>query len=297
VYEGQTATFRIAVVNDADEPVTLTSLVDSIYGDLDGMGTCAVPQQLAVNAIYTCEFDAVITETETDVVTAIAVDDDGSTAQDDDDATVTVLPVELGIDKSNDAPLVTIERPSGETFDLPTAEVGSTVTFTLAFTVTPDAGVSGVTISDVLPLGLDYVDGSATSTAEMVFQGYDAASRTLSWSAATLDASGQVTYQVTVAAGADELVQPLRNLAVIDSDQTDPEDDESEVFVPTVPAAATSLPTLPPTDVVTTGTPAAGGTGLPMALAILAGLVMLALALLPAPVVRRSIGRRGGGHR
>ena len=297
VYPGQTVTFSIAVVNDSDEAVTLTSLVDSIYGDLDGMGTCAVPQQLAANAIYRCEFDAVITETETDVVTAIAVDDDGSSDQDDDDATVTVLPVALDIEKSNDAPLETIELPDGSTVDLPTAEVGSTVTYTLAFTVTPDAGVRGATITDVLPAGLDYVDGSATSTDQMVFQGYDAATRTLSWLAETLDASGQVTYQVIVAAGADELAQPLENLAVIDSDQTEPEDDESEVFVPTVPAAATSKPTLPPTDAAAPTTPASAGTGLPMVLAVLAGLVMLALALVPAPIARRAIGPKGGRTR
>ena len=116
VYAGETVTFHISVVNDSDEAVTMTSLVDSIYGDLDGQGTCVVPQAMAADAIYTCEFDAVITETETDVVTVHAVDDDGSSDADDDDATVTVIErPTLAIEKSNDAPLETIELPDATT--------------------------------------------------------------------------------------------------------------------------------------------------------------------------------------
>ena len=123
----------------------------------------------------------------------------------------------------------------------------------------------------------------------MHFQGYDATTRTLSWSAATLTASGEVTYQVTVADGADELAQPLQNLAVIDSDQTDPEEDDSDVFVPTVPAAETSKPTLPPTDAVAdAGTTAPTGTSLSLVLVALAGLATPALGLIPARTVRRS---------
>ena len=38
VYAGETVTFHISVVNDSDEAVTMTNLVDSIYGDLDGQG-------------------------------------------------------------------------------------------------------------------------------------------------------------------------------------------------------------------------------------------------------------------
>ena len=53
VFAGETVTFTINVINHSDEAVTLTSLTDSIYGDLDGQGTCVVPQAMAADAIYT----------------------------------------------------------------------------------------------------------------------------------------------------------------------------------------------------------------------------------------------------
>ena len=53
------------------------------------------PGRWRADAVYTCSFDAVITATETDIVTAIAVDDDGTEDTDDDDATVTVKPAEF----------------------------------------------------------------------------------------------------------------------------------------------------------------------------------------------------------
>lgn len=91
---GSTATFTIRVTNTGVEAVTLNSLLDTVYGDLNGKGTCSVPQTIAVGASYECSFTADVTgnagHTETDTVTATATDDQGNTAQDSDSATVTV---------------------------------------------------------------------------------------------------------------------------------------------------------------------------------------------------------------
>jgi uncharacterized repeat protein (TIGR01451 family) len=81
------------VRNDsAVDTVTITSLVDSIHGNLNGQGTCSVPQTILPGATYTCTFTANVSKTETDVVTASGTDDDGNPVSDDDDATVTVTP-------------------------------------------------------------------------------------------------------------------------------------------------------------------------------------------------------------
>ena len=91
VQDSGTVTFSVVVRNESSvDSVTLTSLVDSIHGDLDGKGTCDVPQTLVPGASYACSFQAVVSQTETDVVTASGRDDDEQEVRASDDATVTV---------------------------------------------------------------------------------------------------------------------------------------------------------------------------------------------------------------
>ena len=174
----------------------------------------------------------------TNVAVVHGVTDEGNPVEDDDDADVVILTHGLVIDKSNDAPLETIELPDGTTVDLPTADEGSTVTYTLDYTFAGDPVTHGI-ITDVLPVGVTYVDDSASSDDQFTFQGYDDATRTLTWTAASVSKSGTLTYQATIDVGASELEQPLENVATIDSDQTGPDSDVSDVFVPTIPLPAT----------------------------------------------------------
>jgi uncharacterized repeat protein (TIGR01451 family) len=127
--------------------------------------------------------------------------------------------------------------------NVPQAEIGDTLTYTLEYT-----GVGPITnavITDVLPVGLEYVDGSAAGDANFTFVAYDDATRTLTWTAATLPdpANGTVTYQVLVLEAAAEEVQPLINVATIDSDETDPDDDTASVAVLAPPLGLTPPPT------------------------------------------------------
>jgi fimbrial isopeptide formation D2 family protein len=182
----------------------------------------------------------------------------------------------LTIDKSNDAPLVN---------NLPTADVGDTVTYTLAYTLADGPAANGV-IKDVLPTGVTYVTGSATNSGngEFVFQGYDSGTRTLTWTAASVTASGSVTYKATVDEGAAALAQPLVNTATIDSDDTEPDSDTSQVFVAPPPLAETAPPTTtaPPTDVAGTGSgSSSSGGSMLLVLLALAGIALLSLILLP----------------
>lgn len=57
---GGTITFTIRVDNFSVEPVSLTTLTDTVYGNLDGRGTCVIPQTIGVGSSYSCSFEAVI---------------------------------------------------------------------------------------------------------------------------------------------------------------------------------------------------------------------------------------------
>ena len=94
---GGNSTFSVTVVNtSAVDQVTISSLVDNVYGNLDGKGTCDVspPVVLAPGAQYQCSFTGAVSgnagTSHTDTVTASGQDDDGNPVSDSDDATVTI---------------------------------------------------------------------------------------------------------------------------------------------------------------------------------------------------------------
>jgi LruC domain-containing protein len=111
---GGEVTFFVNVRNDSPVDVTLDSLVDSIHGDLNGQGDCSVPQSLAPGESYECSFKAMVEgnggDSETDVVTGCAVDNEENRDCDKDDATVTIRPVlpKIRVEKSASPTLVTI---------------------------------------------------------------------------------------------------------------------------------------------------------------------------------------------
>jgi uncharacterized repeat protein (TIGR01451 family) len=98
---GGKVTFTVVVTNDSNgqDPVTLTSLIDDIHGDLNGQGDCSVPQTILPGASYTCSFTAQVTgnagDSETDTITATVQDDEGSEVEESDDATVTITAINV----------------------------------------------------------------------------------------------------------------------------------------------------------------------------------------------------------
>jgi len=95
---GGTVTFTVRVDNtSAADSVIITTLTDSIHGNLAGQGTCATPQTIPADGHYECTFSATVSGnagyTETDTVTASGTDDDGNPVSASGDATVTVTDV------------------------------------------------------------------------------------------------------------------------------------------------------------------------------------------------------------
>ncbi|MFL5725157.1 MAG: isopeptide-forming domain-containing fimbrial protein [Chloroflexota bacterium] len=255
--DGRTLTWTYASLDDGDPAVTITYDV-TIDAAADSALTNVV--ELCVAEVPTCE-----------------------------SAEETVSPnPELGIAKSNDAPLVSTDIGNGQTVDLPTAEEGDTVTYTLDYTVKGE--VNNAVITDVLPEGVTYVNGTASSDAQFTFSSYNPATRTLTWTADVVSENGSLTYDATIDEGAAELAQPLVNVATIDSDETEPDSDDSPVFVAPVPLALTP----PPTDALApSAAPANPGFTLMLILLAVAGFALAIGFITPVPEHVRRRDRLG----
>ncbi len=57
---GGSVTVHVSVTNNSTEAVTLDSLTDSDFGDLDGEGTCATGGTIAAGATSTCSFTRIV---------------------------------------------------------------------------------------------------------------------------------------------------------------------------------------------------------------------------------------------
>ncbi|MCB9077668.1 MAG: hypothetical protein H6631_08760 [Anaerolineaceae bacterium] len=105
---GGNVTFTISITNTGLETVTLNTLTDSEFGNLNVAGKCVIPSQpLPTLANYTCQFTQPISANFGDVshvntVTVTAADDDGNTTSAHDTATVTFIdaPSSLAVSKT-----------------------------------------------------------------------------------------------------------------------------------------------------------------------------------------------------
>ena len=171
---------------------------------------------------------------------------------------------------------------------VPLAKIGDTLHYTLHYT---GAGpLSQAVITDVLPVGLEYVAGTALGNAEFGTGTYDAATRTITWHA-TADlsdpANGAVTYNIKVLSSAPGFAQPLVNTATIDSDQTEPDSDTASVAVLAPPQELTPPPTS------TLGAREEGNPGFALLLILLAVAGLGIIVTLVTPTPERFRARRG----
>ncbi|MBD3649448.1 MAG: hypothetical protein HUJ31_18805 [Pseudomonadales bacterium] len=92
---GGNVTFSFTVTNTSSiDTVTVNTLTDDVLGDLNGQGSCSVPQVLVPLASYSCSLIAFVGgnagDAITNVVTASGIDDDGDPVLANDDATVDI---------------------------------------------------------------------------------------------------------------------------------------------------------------------------------------------------------------
>ncbi len=191
---GGEVTFRIEVYHAAPDsgPVTVTSLVDDVHGDLNGRGTCAVPQTIDPEGSYACQFAAYVGGVpgfvETDVVSATGYDAHGNPLAADDDATVTVMdvPSVLTVDKVASASVV--------------PEAGETVRFDVQ--VTNASTVDEITVTQVEDdMFGDIADSCDVSLPHTFAPG---ASFDCSFEALLRGAAGQPHVNVVTASGTDD---------------------------------------------------------------------------------------------
>jgi len=121
---GGEVTFSLTVSNlSAVEEVTLTSLSDSLYGDLDGQGDCRLPQDIAAGGSYGCAFGRAVNGNGGDIlidtVTATAEDDEQNQAVANAEAAVQIEDLLPQLQLTKEAAPGTLLEPGGEvTFTL-----------------------------------------------------------------------------------------------------------------------------------------------------------------------------------
>jgi uncharacterized repeat protein (TIGR01451 family)/gliding motility-associated-like protein len=155
--------------------------------------------------------------------------------------------------------------------------LGSNVVFRLVAANAGPSAATGVIVTDVLPAGLDYVSAS-TSVGTVA---YNQANRTITWTIGTI-ARNQADVVLTITTKTS-VVGKLRNVAVIDGDQVDPDEDDDEGD-----AEVCVRPTAP----IVPNTTVCAGSNATFTITPIAGVVNFEVAGLPAGITRVA----GGGN-
>ncbi len=87
---GANVSFDVEVENLDPFAIDLTSLVDNVFGNLDGFGSCSTPQTIDPGDSYTCSFTAFVDADHENTVEADATDEVGNSGTRSDNASVTV---------------------------------------------------------------------------------------------------------------------------------------------------------------------------------------------------------------
>lgn len=193
---GENVEFTISVTNNSDawdSPINLDSLNDSIYGDLNGKGDCAINVSIAQGATYSCSFTEFVAgdqgQSFTNTVTAVGSDneDDTDTAQDSHTVLVLDVPSNIDLDKTANPTSVletgddtSIFRDVRFTFVISVDAAGvddvtfSSLTDTVFGDITTDCNFGTVAAPQFLLPGLTLSPGgSDTCFIDRGLQGYD----------------------------------------------------------------------------------------------------------------------------
>ena len=239
-------TLTLDVINGPIDNVTIVDQLPAGIGNAtlisDGGTYSAATNRITWNLTNvadneTLTYRAVVSATATaGNLTNLAEITDGPCVGDgcEDTSTVTVRVPTLVIDKVASTETITISGPNDALVATP-----SVVTWTLSFTLA-NGPVTNAVITDVIPTGFAYVAGSASNSGV-----FNQATNTVTWTFATLSASGSVTFQTTVNPATISRTGPTVNTATIDSNETAPDTGQDSVTVAVVPPVLAGTP--PPT--------------------------------------------------
>jgi hypothetical protein len=180
----------------------------------------------------TLTYKATVTATAAGAQTNVATITEGPCVGDgcDDDSTVTVRIPTLVIDKVASTETITISGPANALVATP-----SVVTWTLSYTLT-SGPVTGVVITDQVPTGFTFLDAANGGTF---------AAGTVTWNLGTVTTSGSVSFRTTVNPATISRTAPTVNTAIIDSNETAPDNGQDSVTVTVVPPPLGGTPTPP----------------------------------------------------
>jgi hypothetical protein len=199
---GGNFTFTVLVSNtSAVDDLTMTALLDDIYGDLNGKGDCSVPQTIVQGGSYRCSFTVTENEppgfSQTDTVTATATDEEGPSADKSDTATIQITNIPSTI--------TLVKTASPASFNEPSADV------TYTFMVTNDATVDTVTIDTLTDDILGNLNGQGDCSVPQ-----DLAPNGGSYSCTvTVEVSGNagdIHTNVATASGQDDDASPVSDM-------------------------------------------------------------------------------------
>ena len=161
---GEAVTFTVRVENNSvsTDPVTITSLVDDVFGDISA--GCVLPQTIGSGGAFECDITRTISGDHTNTVTATAVDDEGNEVTDFDDASVEFVNPSLAIEK-NTGP-ADADTPPG-----PEILVGETVNWFYQVTNDGDVDLENLAVTDDQGVTVDCAVDTLVAGATTVCQG------------------------------------------------------------------------------------------------------------------------------
>ena len=178
----------------AVDSVTITSLTDNVYGDLDGKGTCDVPQTIAAGDTYSCSFTGPVSggpgTSHTDVVTAAGKDDDGNDVSDSDDAVVSITSTPSSIEVTKTADPTSLPEPGGNA--------------SFSVSVKNTSAVDSVTISSLTDDKFGNLDGKGTCDVSPAVVLAPGESYSCSFTGAVSGNAGDSHVNVVTASGKDD---------------------------------------------------------------------------------------------
>ena len=215
---GKPVHYKAVITNTSAVPIILSSLTDAFDGAAPG-GVCGslLGPELAAGASVTCTFDGIAPPVNTSVVDTVVVNGHQvgvptNTATAQDTSTVKTAPASMTIKKS---------------VDKANASRGDTLTYSMTVTNTGVGDLTGVFITDTIPSGTTYVNGSADKGGVLT-------GSNLRWDLPNngVLAAGQsytVSFQVKINSDAPSLIH---NVAIADSNETPPVNDSADTIVP-----------------------------------------------------------------